>query len=67
MGKGWVRMATDPNCRHHAVCRGCRHSGDDHRLDDALNVSPVDSAAEFRCVYGDCECPNFEATKETTL
>jgi len=19
MGKGWVRMSTDPNCRHHGV------------------------------------------------
>lgn len=38
-------------------CARCGHSPDWHRLDDSTNVSPVDPAAEFRCLGYDCEKP----------
>lgn len=39
------------------VCErlGCGHPPSWHRLDDGKNVSPVDPAAEFRCIGYDCE------------
>lgn len=36
------------------LCARCTHPRDWHRLDDALNVGPTDSAAEFRCIGYDC-------------
>lgn len=46
-------------------CGRCGHSPDAHRLDDALNLSPTDPRAEFRCVGPDlagCDqaCPDFD-------
>lgn len=43
---------------------GCGHSPDWHRLDDALNLSPTDPAAPFRCLgpnFDGCagSCPDF--------
>jgi hypothetical protein len=38
-------------------CKRCGHSPDWHRLDDSLNVSPTDPAAEFRCYGYDVEAP----------
>ncbi len=35
-------------------CGECGHPADWHRLDDSTNVSPVDPAAEFRCIGYDC-------------
>lgn len=42
-------------------CLHCEHESRWHRLDDALNVSPVDPEARFRCLgvefkgcYADC-------------
>jgi hypothetical protein len=42
---------------HKHPCQRCGHSPDDHRLDDSLNIGPVDPRAKFRCV--DCSCPDF--------
>ena len=51
-----------------AECARCRHGAYHHRLDDSLNVSPVDPAAKFRCVWPlpdrspqECDCPDFTA------
>lgn len=38
-------------------CARCGHPADWHRLDDSLNVSPTDPAAEFRCIGHDCTAP----------
>jgi hypothetical protein len=61
---------TDPKVMK---CQRCSHVADDHRLDDATNVSPDDSAAQFRCIYPSltpgvsgpaCDCPDFDAPME---
>ncbi len=45
-------------------CDNCGHFACWHRLDDSLNVSPVDPTAEFRCLGPDfdgCDekCPTY--------
>jgi hypothetical protein len=45
-------------------CERCGHGPDWHRLDDTLNVSPDDPAAQFRCLgvdLGGCadRCPEY--------
>ena len=47
-------------------CGRCGHTAYHHRLDDSKNVSPVDPAAAFRCVWPmpdrlpqQCDCPEF--------
>lgn len=38
---------------------GCGHISDSHRLDDAMNVSPTDPTADFRCIIEGCTCPDM--------
>ncbi len=56
-------------------CVRCTHTAYHHRLNDALNISPVDPGAKFRCVWPmpdempkppydpddprGCDCPDF--------
>ena len=45
-------------------CGRCGHGADDHKLNDALNLSPTDASAPFRCTFGIagvrlCLCPDF--------
>ena len=50
------------------TCKRCGHGKWYHRLDDALNVSPVDPTAPFRCIWPTpggpavqfCRCPDYE-------
>jgi len=66
------------SCDVHALyadseyCGRCGHPRDWHRLDDALNISPTDPDAPFRCIGYDCEiggpilacaakCPDYVA------
>ena len=48
-----MTKVANPKCAR----TGCGHTADDHRLDDATNVSPVDPLAKFRCVV--CACPDM--------
>lgn len=43
------------------LCARCAHPSDWHRLDDALNISPTDPTAPFRCIGYDCTADPFDA------
>lgn len=57
----------DPTTHAARCCARCGHHSDWHRLNDALNVGPLDPGARFRCLggshFGGCShgCPGFVA------
>ena len=45
-------------------CNRCGHGSSEHRLNDALDVSPTSPLAQFRCTRGVasyrlCDCPDY--------